>query len=183
MPCYFIYKIHSLGVGYRTRQPWQNQKYQKGRNTIKWCSRITLFTTAPTSLSGVSPPKMLLWRGEHPTVPSSLQKSHPTTQPGRDHCSEVISQWHGWPLRCHSVAWLAHCLQPLFLIITGKFSVYNLRTGDTVVLEHTYSVRTSLGHMELDLKLWPHLLQPQSYTLFLFPLLYHMLGQRVCYWN
>lgn len=102
MPCYFIYKIHSLGVGYRTRQPWQNQKYQKGRNTIKWCSRITLFTTAPTSLSGVSPPRMLLWRGEHPTVPSSLQKSHPTTQPGRDHCSEVVSQSHGWPLRCHS---------------------------------------------------------------------------------
>ena len=39
-----------------------------------------------------------------------------------------------------SVAWLAHCLQPLFLIITGKFSVYNLRTGDTVVLEHTFTL-------------------------------------------
>ena len=85
------------------------------------------------------PPKTLLWHGEHPAVSSSLRKSHPSPQPGRDHCSEVVSQWHGKAL-------LAHCLQPLFLIITGKLSVYNLRIGDTVVREHTLYKNKTMPH-------------------------------------
>ena len=175
MPCYFISKIHSLGVCYRTRQPWQNQKYQKGRNTIQWVSRIALFTTAATSPSGVSPLRRCF-------DVASILLYHPPcgrVTPARNQGGTTVlrSFLSGTAKLCWPTVWI-HYFSPSQASSVSTTWEFVIRWS-----VNTHSIRTKLGHMELDVKLWPHRLHPKFYAVFLLPLLGHTLGQRVCYWN